>query len=1114
MLEANNFKALKIGIASPEKIRSWSYGEVIKPETINYRTLKPERDGLFCEKIFGPTRDYECSCGKYKRLRYKNIVCDRCGVEVTKSSVRRERMGHIELATPVSHIWYVKGVPSYIGLTLDMSPRDLEEVIYFVSYVVLDPGATTLIKKQTLSDKEYRAYYEKYGNTFRVGMGAEAIKELLSEVDVNKELEEIQKEYGTGNNPSESLKLAARSYIPNIECMLYQMISAYGERQSVDEILNSLKPTMIIVDEMHHLKTKSIRATAGSNVVEDNEEYEEEFSNRIERENKWGKKFKKFLEDNPQAKLLGLSATPIRHDGANVVERIFKDAVASQKSLLEAMEEGIIYPPKYVVPDFVREDELETLLEKIEQAEGARKEELKAEYDELALKSANAPGIPQLMEENISEKDGKYIIFCKDISDMKEKMANAKEWFGKIDEEPEIYGISSQDNTSAEQLQSFNNSKSSHLKLMYCVGMIDEGVHLNNVSGVILATKTESRPVYTQRVGRCISSKKNGKQAIVIDLVNNNEILSNKEEVEYGYEINDIEALQQLIDWINNKNNGKLPEYSAEKSQKEKTMARRMARINNKYIKYAQNQEMIKQLDKEEQDKIQDIIELGNTIGLFSKAIKLDFSDEEQRQEDLINQFIDGIAIKGVRKDFVRLLQERLREGTFKEVMQFCEKNGRLPKQVVGTKATLTEEQIYENNLYARWRRCDEKQLVDKYSGVPIEKVPEEYKSIVEQVRSYGYGIEEKLTTYQKVIQFCEKNGRLPKQVVGTKAALTEEQLYEKNLYGSWLRSDEKKLIDKYIGTPIEKIPEKDRVIVEQARYYGIEEKLTFYQEVIRFCEKNGRVPRAVHGTKAALTEEQLYEKNLYYRWRRSDEKQLVDKYAGVPIEGVPEEDREIVEQVRSYGYGVEEKLTAYQEIMQFCEKYGRWPRMFQGTNSTCTEEQIYERNLYNRWQTSDEKQIVDKYVGIPTEKIPEEDKTIIEQVRSYGYGIKRKLIGYQALMQFCKKNGRLPKQIAGKKATLTEKQIYERNLYAKWKTSKEKQLVDKYVGIPVEEIPEEDRAIVEQVRSYGYLGNAKKSANSLGKAVGKAVTVTEIQQANEFLNTITQDKEKREEQE
>ena len=209
MLEANKFKALKIGIASPDDIRAWSYGEVLKPETINYRTLKPERDGLFCEKIFGPTRDYECSCGKYKRLRYKNIVCDRCGVEVTKSKVRRERMGHIELATPVSHIWFVKGIPSYIGLCLDMSPRDLEEVIYFVSYVVLDPGATTLAKKQTLSDKEYRAYYEKYGNTFRVGMGAEAIKELLSELDVNKELENLQKEL-EGATGQKKLRLVKR----------------------------------------------------------------------------------------------------------------------------------------------------------------------------------------------------------------------------------------------------------------------------------------------------------------------------------------------------------------------------------------------------------------------------------------------------------------------------------------------------------------------------------------------------------------------------------------------------------------------------------------------------------------------------------------------------------------------------------------------------------------------------------------------------------------------------------------------------------------------------------------------------------------------------------------
>ncbi len=194
MIDANSFKGIKIGIASPEKIRSWSYGEVKKPETINYRTLKPERDGLFCEKIFGPSKDFECSCGKYKRLRYKNVICDKCGVEVTSSKVRRERMGHIELASPCSHIWFFKGVPSKMGLVLDMSPRDLEEVLYFVSYVVIDPGQAPLEKKQTLSDKEYRAYYEKYGNTFKVGMGAEAIKELLQEVDVHKEVEDLREE--------------------------------------------------------------------------------------------------------------------------------------------------------------------------------------------------------------------------------------------------------------------------------------------------------------------------------------------------------------------------------------------------------------------------------------------------------------------------------------------------------------------------------------------------------------------------------------------------------------------------------------------------------------------------------------------------------------------------------------------------------------------------------------------------------------------------------------------------------------------------------------------------------------------------------------------------------
>jgi DNA-directed RNA polymerase subunit beta' len=194
VFELNNFEAIKIGLASPEKIREWSRGEVKKPETINYRTLKPERDGLFCERIFGPQKDWECHCGKYKRIRYKGIVCDRCGVEVTRSKVRRERMGHIELAAPVSHIWYFKGIPSRMGLILDMSPRALEKILYFASYVVIDAGKTPLIKKQLLSEKEYRDSVEKFGNKFRAGMGAEAIKELLQEIDLEVLSKELRRE--------------------------------------------------------------------------------------------------------------------------------------------------------------------------------------------------------------------------------------------------------------------------------------------------------------------------------------------------------------------------------------------------------------------------------------------------------------------------------------------------------------------------------------------------------------------------------------------------------------------------------------------------------------------------------------------------------------------------------------------------------------------------------------------------------------------------------------------------------------------------------------------------------------------------------------------------------
>ena len=182
--ELNNFESLQIKLASTDKIMEWSHGEVTKPETINYRTLKPEKDGLFCEKIFGPMKDWECHCGKYKRIRYKGIVCDRCGVEVTKAKVRRERMGHIKLAAPVSHIWYFKGIPSRMGLILDITPRNLEKVLYFAAYIVTDQGETDLGYKEILTEQQYREAKDKYGSDFKAAMGAEAVRELLSQIDL------------------------------------------------------------------------------------------------------------------------------------------------------------------------------------------------------------------------------------------------------------------------------------------------------------------------------------------------------------------------------------------------------------------------------------------------------------------------------------------------------------------------------------------------------------------------------------------------------------------------------------------------------------------------------------------------------------------------------------------------------------------------------------------------------------------------------------------------------------------------------------------------------------------------------------------------------------------
>ena len=250
------FDAIKIGLASPEKILEWSHGEVKKPETINYRTLKPEKDGLFCERIFGPSKDWECHCGKYKKIRYKGVICDRCGVEVTKASVRRERMGHIELAAPVSHIWYFKGIPSRMGLILDISPRTLEKVLYFASYIVLDPGQTGLQMKQVLSEKEYRDEIEKYGyGSFRVGMGAEAIQMLLERLNLDDLSYELRHKANTETSQQRKNEALKR----------LQVVEAFRESKEVNKPeWMIVKVLAVIPPELRPLVQKKSHSTISS----------------------------------------------------------------------------------------------------------------------------------------------------------------------------------------------------------------------------------------------------------------------------------------------------------------------------------------------------------------------------------------------------------------------------------------------------------------------------------------------------------------------------------------------------------------------------------------------------------------------------------------------------------------------------------------------------------------------------------------------------------------------------------------------------------------------------------------------------------------------------------
>ena len=411
---------------------------------------------------------------------------------------------------------------------------------------------------------------------------------------------------------------------------------------------------------------------------------------------------------------------------------------------------------------------------------------------------------------------------------------------------------------------------------------------------------------------------------------------------------------------------------------------------------------------------------------------------------------------------------------TFEEIMKFAEENGRMPKRLRKKASEMTKEEKEEESLYNKWLRTEERKTVDRYVGIDIKEIPEENRELVEMIRNYGYGLQSGLTTFEEIMKFTEENGRMPKASHKKASEMTEKENEEHNLYQKWLRTEEKKIVDRYAEIDIEEIPEEHRELVQTIRNYGYlvrqQRGLITFEEIMKFAEENGRMPKVSHKKASEMTKEEKEEESLYKKWLKTEEKKIVDGYAGIDLEKIPEEDRELVQTIRNYGYGLQSVLSPFEEVMKFAEENGRMPKKVNKKASEMTKEEKENLSLYNKWLKTEEKKIVDRYAKIDIKEIPEEDRELVQTIRNYGYLGKQQseLTLFEEIMKFAEENGRMPKVSHKKASEMTKEEKEEFSLYNKWRRTEEKKTVDRYAGIELEEIPEEDRELVQTIREYG----------------------------------------------
>ena len=718
--------------------------------------------------------------------------------------------------------------------------------------------------------------------------------------------------------------------------------------------------------------------------------------------------------------------------------------IAMNMSLTNAIRMGLVVNPKLVscAYSLKTDGSLDELKDRIEQIEDIQERNEKLEeYESLRRKVESAEGIPEILQANV-KKGGKYIVFLPLVEDLEDEDGNVigrkkgkekleywkkqiEEYFKGSEIKPNFHSMLGEygDKENARRLEEFQNSNTEETEFMLVINKANEGLHIDKLDGIIwLRTMDKnSRILYLQQLGRVIYSEdpdnptKYEDRPVVIDLVNNTLKVNWENEIT---EQDDIQMLNLILDWTE-RHDGTLPNINS--TDKEETgYARVLKEIQGKYKEYLKSE--FDGLNEKQVEEIKKIISLGSQVDLWQIDLPERVLKQGERQSKSFESKTKGpFEITGLLKDFVEIEDEvegKTIKSIYEQVIDFIEIHGRIMRGAIGkngevlTREEMTKEQKKEVKLYANWHNSKEYKILREYAGQPIGDVPEEYREKIATLRKYG--LEPKLkkekTIYEQVIDFIEIHGRQMKgnfHKKGRKALtieeMTEEQREEVNLYQRWRRTKECKILQKYVGQPIENVPEEYREKIVTLRKYGLEsrqrqEKST-YEQVIEFIETHGQIMRGAIGNRSKklknkeMTEEQKEEVNLYSRWRQSEEYKILQEYAGQPIENVPDEYREKIATLRKYGIQPRQKheKSTYEQVIGFIETYGRQMKSeFKEAgkrikNKEMTEEQKKEVNLYSRWKQSKEYKILQEYAGQPIENVPKEYREKIETLRKHG---------------------------------------------------------------------------------------------------------------------------------